>query len=42
MLGYSSYSEMSLKPKMAHNIENVEKLLDGLTHKITNIGRKEH
>ena len=40
-MNYTSYAEMTLEPKMAHNIKNVEKLLDGLTHKITAIGRKE-
>jgi len=42
MLNYSSYAELTLEPRMAHNIKNVEKLLDGLTHKITNMGRVEH
>jgi len=42
MLNYTSYAEMTLKPKMAHNVKNVEKLLDGITHRITDMGRKEH
>jgi Zn-dependent oligopeptidase len=42
MLNYSSFADLTLEPRMAHSIKNVEKLLDGLTHKITNLGRKEH
>ena len=30
LLGYSSYSEMVIEDRMAKNISNVEKLLDGL------------
>ena len=42
MLNYTSFAEMTLEPRMAHNIKNVEKLLDGITQRITNMGRKEH
>jgi len=31
MLGYSSFADMTLEPRMAHSIKNVEKLLDGIT-----------
>ena len=41
MLGYSSNAEMVLRDKMAKNIENVEKLLDDLIHRVTPLGRKE-
>lgn len=41
LLGYGSNAEMVLQDKMAGNVKNVEKLLDDLTHKITNQGRKE-
>lgn len=42
MLNYSSFADLTLEPRMAHNIKNVETLLDGLTHRITNMGRQEH
>ena len=42
ILGYNSYADFTLESKMAHNVENVEKLLDGLTQKITNMSRQEN
>jgi len=42
MLNYSSFADLTLEPRMAHSIKNVEKLLDSLTHRITNMGRVEH
>ena len=41
MLGYSSNAAMTMEGRMAENVENVEKLLDDLTHKITPQGKKE-
>lgn len=41
MLGFSSNAEFVLQDKMAKKIENVEKLLDDLIHRITPMGRKE-
>lgn len=41
MLGYTSYSQFAMVGRMAEKVENVEKLLDDLTHKITPIGRRE-
>lgn len=41
MLGYSSNAEFVLQDKMAKKVENVEKLLDDLTQRITPLGRKE-
>ena len=41
MLGYSSNAEMVLEDTMAKNIDNVEKLLDDLTHRVTPKARKE-
>ena len=41
MLGYSSNAAMTMEGRMAGNVENVEKLLDDLTHKITPQGKKE-
>jgi Zn-dependent oligopeptidase len=42
MLNYSSFADLILEPRMAHSIKNVDKLLDGITHRITNMARKEH
>ena len=41
MLGYSSNAAMTMEGRMAENVENVEKLLDDLTYKITPQGKKE-
>lgn len=42
MLGYSSNAEFVLSNnRMAKNVNNVEKMLDDLTHRITPMGRKE-
>lgn len=41
MLGYTSNSALVMVGKMAEKVENVEALLDDLTHKITPLGRKE-
>lgn len=41
LMGYQSFTELTLKDKMAKNPENVEKLLDDLTGRITQKGKKE-
>lgn len=41
LMGFQSFSEMVLKDKMAKNPQNVEKLLDDLSSRIKQKGRRE-
>jgi len=41
MLGYSSYSEMVLEPRMAKTPMMVQQFEDDLTHRISGMGAKE-
>lgn len=41
LMGYQSFTELTLKDKMAKSPANVEKLLDDLTGRITQKGKKE-
>lgn len=41
LLGYSSYSEMVLEPRMAKSPMLVQQFEDDLTHRISSMGAKE-
>lgn len=41
MLNYTNFSERTLEDKMAKNVDNVEKLLNDLTQRITEQGSSE-
>jgi Zn-dependent oligopeptidase len=41
LLNYTNFAERALEDKMAKNIDNVEKLLNDLTQRITEQGSSE-